>query len=47
MAGHAYLEGSESEKEKQLAFIREHHEPTLAMYDAYCAEAEKRGFWVK
>ena len=47
MAGHAYLEGSENEKEKQLAFIREHHEPTLALYDAYCDEAERRGFWVK
>ena len=47
MAGHAYLDGPENEKEKQLAFIREHHEETLALYDAYCAEAEKRGFWVK
>ena len=33
--------------EKQLAYIREHHEPTLALYDAYCEEAEKRGFWLK
>ena len=47
MAGHAYLEGPEDEKEKQLAYIREHHEPTLALYDAYCDEAEKRGFWEK
>ena len=47
MAGHAYTEGPEAEKEKQLAYIREHHKPTLALYDAYCEEAEKRGFWVK
>ncbi|MCR5030008.1 MAG: response regulator [Selenomonadaceae bacterium] len=47
MAGHAYIEGPEEDKEKQLAYIREHHEPTLALYDAYCEEAEKRGFWVK
>ena len=47
MAGHAYTEGPEEEKEKQLAYIREHHAPTLALYDAYCEEAEKRGFWVK
>ena len=47
MAGHAYLDGPEAEKEKQLAYIREHHEPTLALYDAYCEEAEKRGFWLK
>ena len=47
MAGHVCCEGPESEKEKQLAFIRENHEKTLALYDAYCDEAEKRGFWVK
>jgi hypothetical protein len=47
MAGHAYTEGPENEKEKQLAYIRENHEKTLALYDAYCEEAEKRGFWVK
>ena len=29
------------------AYIRENHEKTLALYDAYCEEAEKRGFWVK
>ncbi|MBO6236063.1 MAG: response regulator, partial [Schwartzia sp.] len=47
MAGHVCCEGPESEKEKQIAFIRENHEKTLALYDAYCEEAEKRGFWVK
>ncbi len=47
MAGHVCCEGTESEKEKQIAFIRENHEKTLALYDAYCDEAEKRGFWVK
>ena len=47
MAGHVCCEGPESEKEKQIAFIRENHEKTLALYDAYCAEAEKRGFWAK
>ena len=47
MAGHAYLDGPEEEKETQIAYIRAHHAPTLALYDAYCEEAEKRGFWVK
>ena len=47
MAGHVCCEGPEGEKEKQIAFIRENHEKTLALYDAYCEEAEKRGFWVK
>ena len=47
MAGHVCCEGPESEKEKQIAFIRENHEKTLALDDAYCEEAEKRGFWVK
>ena len=47
MAGHGVVEGPENEKEKRLAYIREHHEPTMALYDAYCAEAEKRGFWKK
>ena len=47
MAGHAYLDGEAGEKEKQLAYIRGHHEETLALYDAYCEEAERRGFWEK
>ena len=47
MAGHAFVDGPAEEKETQIAYIREHHEPTLAMYDAYCDEAVKRGFWVK
>ncbi len=47
MAGHAYLDGPEEERAAQLAYIRRHHEPTLALYDAYCDEAVNRGFWVK
>ena len=47
MAGHAYTEGAEAGEEKHLAYIREHHEPTLALYDAYCEEAKQRGFWVE
>ena len=43
MAGHAYLDGPEEEKEEQLAYIRANHEKTMRLYDSFVEEAEKRG----
>ena len=43
MAGHAYLDGPEEEKEKNLAYIRDHHQKALDLYDAFVEEAKSRG----
>ncbi|MBQ7479473.1 MAG: response regulator [Selenomonadaceae bacterium] len=43
MAGHAYLDGPEEEKEGQLAYIRANHEKTMRLYDSFVEEAQKRG----
>ena len=42
MAGHAYLDGPEEEKEEQLAYIRANHSKAMELYDAFVAEAEER-----
>ncbi len=42
MAGHAYLDGPEEEKERQLSYIREHHAEVMEMYDALIEEAKER-----
>ena len=43
-----YVQRSESYLFRDIAADWwDHHEPTLALYDAYCEEAERRGFWVK
>ncbi len=47
MAGHAYLDGPEDEKEAQLEFIRKNHRHAMELYDAFVAEAEQRGLWQK
>ena len=43
MAGHAWQDGPEEEKEQQLSFIRQHHQEALDLYDAFCAEAKTKG----
>lgn len=42
MAGHAYLDGPEDEKEKNLRYIRDNHEKTMRLYDAFVEEARAR-----
>lgn len=42
MAGHAYLDGPEEEREAQLAYIRENHARAMELYDAFVEEAERR-----
>ena len=44
MAGHAYLDGPEEEKEKQLEYIRTNHQNALKLYDAFVEEAAARKF---
>ncbi|MBR2214468.1 MAG: response regulator [Selenomonadaceae bacterium] len=43
MAGHAYQAGEN--QEEQLAYIRNHHAATLALYDDFVAEAKERGLY--
>ena len=45
MAGHAYLDGPEEEKEEQLRFIRENHAHAMQLYDEFVAEAKERKLW--
>ncbi|MBR3722355.1 MAG: response regulator [Selenomonadaceae bacterium] len=40
MAGHAYLAGEEAEK--NLSYIKEHHEEALDLYEKFAAEAKER-----
>ncbi len=44
MAGHAYLDEASSaeQKEERLSYIRANHEKTMALYDAFAAEAAAR-----
>jgi len=42
MAGHAYCEGSEAEKNEHLQYIREHHCETLTLYEKLASEAQNR-----
>jgi len=43
MAGHAWQDGPEEEKEAQLDYIRANHQKALDLYDAFAAEAKARG----
>jgi len=47
MAGHAYLDGPEEEREAQLDFIRKNHAHAMELYDAFVRESEERGLWIK
>ena len=42
MAGHAYIEGPENEKDSQLAYIQSHHPEALALYQRLSQEAKER-----
>ncbi|MBR3457713.1 MAG: response regulator [Selenomonadaceae bacterium] len=42
MAGHAYLDGPEEEREAQLAYIRANHARAMELYDAFVEEAGRR-----
>ena len=42
MAGHAYCDGPEEEKDNHLQYIREHHSETLELYAKLAAEAQIR-----
>ena len=42
MAGHAYLDGPEEEKEKQLDYIKSNHSNAMKLYDDFVAEANER-----
>jgi len=42
MAGHAYCDGPEDEKDSHLQYIREHHSEALELYTKLAAEAQKR-----
>ena len=42
MAGHAYLDGPEEEREAQLAYIRANHTRAMELYDAFVEEAGRR-----
>ena len=41
MAGHAYLEGNEAEK--NLEYIKAHHNEALDLYEKFVAEAKELG----
>lgn len=43
MAGHAYLDGPEEEREDRLAYIRANHKKAMELYDKFVEEAERRG----
>ena len=42
MAGQAYLDAPEEEKEAHLAYIRENHAKAMELYDKFVEEAERR-----
>ncbi len=42
MAGHAYCDGPEAEKNEHLQYIREHHCETLTLYEKLASEAQNR-----
>jgi len=42
MAGHAYLDGAEDEKQKQLDYIKTNHQKAMQLYDAFFKEAQDR-----
>ncbi len=47
MAGHAYFDGPEEEKDSQLAYIKENHSKALELYDAFVEEAKRRELFVE
>jgi CheY-like chemotaxis protein/HPt (histidine-containing phosphotransfer) domain-containing protein len=42
MAGHAYCDGPEDEKDSHLQYIREHHSEALELYAKLASEAQER-----
>lgn len=42
MAGHAYCDGPENEKDSQLAYIQTHHQEALELYQRLSQEAKER-----
>ena len=42
MAGHAYCEGPEAERDGHLQYIHEHHGEALELYAKLAAEAQER-----
>ena len=42
MAGHAYEDGPEEERESQLQYIQDHHHEAVELYQALVTEAKNR-----